>query len=175
MGVATVPELFAAALVILASAACVRGGQAQVVGGLALLMASLSRYEAWPTALAFSMTCLALAWRRPSQRRYAVTGAVLALAGVFGWLVWNRYAHGEFLHFFTRVAAYKRALGTYGEGSARLVAYPRLLLSEEPEVMALLFTGIVLRTSRSARDGLSPFARRSAVLARGNTQFPWPS
>src|SRR5262249_9150429 len=71
LGVATVPELFTAALTVLAMAALAPAagrGERRILGGAALLAATLSRYEAWPVALMFAGICLVEAARSGGHR-----------------------------------------------------------------------------------------------------------
>jgi Dolichyl-phosphate-mannose-protein mannosyltransferase len=190
LGVATVPELLTAALTLLALASLVpRDGSSVVtsdasitsitsdasiasltsltsrrlLGGLALLAATLSRYEPWPVAVGFALLTIADARRTTAGARRTTAGAprtstagarrtslrarlhllasaALALAGPAAWIAWNHHAHGEALHFLTRVAAYKKALGAGSDESAltRFFAYPTALVREEPELFALL-------------------------------------
>ncbi len=154
LGVATVPELLTAALSLLALASLVpRDGSSPItsrrlLGGLALLAATLSRYEPWPVAVGFALLTLADARRTSADARrtslrtrvHLIAAAALALAGPAAWIAWNRHAHGEALHFLTRVAAYKKALGAGSDESAltRFFAYPTALVREEPELFALL-------------------------------------
>ncbi len=56
LGVATVPELFTAALTLFAAASlATRSPRDRLLGALALLAATLSRYEPWPVAAAFAL------------------------------------------------------------------------------------------------------------------------
>jgi hypothetical protein len=88
-------------------------------GGLALLAATLSRYEAWPIAAAFAL--LAGVGARGKTLALAAGAGLLALLGPAGWIAWNRHAHGEALHFLGRVAAYRKAVGGVEPGAlARL-------------------------------------------------------
>jgi 4-amino-4-deoxy-L-arabinose transferase-like glycosyltransferase len=170
LGVATVPELPTAALTLLGMAAL--GGAAEgraretrlLWGGAALAAAALSRYEAWPVALLFGAAAAVEAARRRSGRTAAA--ALLALAGPASWVLWNRLAHGDALHFLARVAAYKQALGGPEPGAgARLAAYPVAMLAEEPEVSAVLVTAIALIAARGGR--------RAARAALG--RYAWPA
>ena len=167
LGVATVPELPAAALALLGAASLVppappgwpalsleRAGSRSLpppgrmlIGGAALAGSTLSRYDAWPIAAAFSIAALYLAVRgdpeTPGRGRAALTrilAAALALAGPVAWIVWNHHAHGSALHFLERVAAYRRALGGSGEGGAlsALFAYPEAFVRHEPELVGVL-------------------------------------
>jgi hypothetical protein len=182
LGVATVPELFTAALAVLAMAslAPAQGSARRLLGGAALLAATLSRYETWPVAFVFAGICLVEGMRRPAFPSPApeqgvlaaplLGAAALALAGPAVWMAWNRVAHGDALHFLSRVAAYRQALGG-GEGSAagRLWAYPLAMLREEPEIAALCAAAaLVTGLSQGAgvlRRRLAPYARPAAVGA----------
>ena len=63
----TTPEALTAALMVLALASCVAPGvRRRLVGAVAIACACLSRYEAWPVAFAFALSCLADA-RREAQ------------------------------------------------------------------------------------------------------------
>jgi hypothetical protein len=171
LGVATVPELPAAALALLGAAALVPPAPAgwpalsleageprerslpppgrMLIGGAALAGSTLSRYDAWPIAAAFSIAAIYLAIRgfftskapdriRPALAR--ILAAALALAGPLAWIAWNHHAHGSALHFLERVAAYRRALGGSGEGGAlhALFAYPEAFVRHEPELVGVL-------------------------------------
>jgi hypothetical protein len=174
LGVATAPELFTAALVVLslASLASVDGGRRRLLGGLGLLAATLSRYETWPVALVFAGLS-ALDARRAggrSERASLLGAAALALAGPLVWAGWNHVAHGDALHFLARVAAYRQALGGAEGGAAgRLWAYPLAIAREEPEVVALLVAALavtaVVGGVAALRARLAPWARPAAVAA----------
>ncbi len=155
LGVATVPELLTAALTLLALASLVPGDTAtpvasrRLLGALALLAATLSRYEPWPIAAGFALLSLLDARRAPrADRARLLAAAALAVTGPIAWIAWNYRAHGEALHFLTRVAAYKKALGVGGDESAftRLLAYPVALVREEPELFAVLAAIVVIAT-----------------------------
>ncbi len=180
LGVATVPELPTAALTLLGIAALAGPPRRRLVGGVALLCATLSRYEAWPVAATVALLCLRDAARSrdehaPASSLSSLGGAALALAGPVAWMAWNRSAHGDALHFLARVAAYRRALGGVagvGDGvAARLVAYPLALAREAPEVGALLAAGVLLAATQhtdgpdgpTLRDRLAPYARPAAL------------
>ena len=147
LGVATVPELPTAALTLLALASLVPGdsdapvASRRLLGAVALLAATLSRYEPWPIAAGFALLSLLDARRAsPPDRPRLLASAALAVTGPIAWIAWNYRAHGAALHFLTRVAAYKKALGAGGDESAltRLFAYPIALVREEPELFAAL-------------------------------------
>lgn len=183
LGVATVPELFTAALTVLAMAALAPpgGGVRRILGGAALLAATLSRYEAWPVALIFAGICVfdaatlrnareRSATRAPGARAPLLCASALALAGPAAWMAWNRAAHGDALHFLARVAAYRQALGGIeGSAAGRLLAYPAAMVREEPEIAALCAAALVVTAATRGVPALlarlSPYARPAAVAA----------
>jgi hypothetical protein len=120
-----------------------------LIGGAALAGSTLSRYDAWPIAAAFSIAAIYLAiWgfftsNAPDRVRSALArllAAALALAGPLAWIAWNHHAHGSALHFLERVTAYRRALGGSGETGAlhALFAYPEAFVRHEPELVGVL-------------------------------------
>ncbi|WP_437286460.1 hypothetical protein [Sorangium sp. So ce406] len=166
LGVATVPELPAAALSLFAVASLVTppagpappAGRA-LLGALALVLATLSRYEPWPVAVAFAALALLAAARlgqgRAAQAKLALA-ALVALAGPAAWIAWNRVAHGEALHFLARVAAYRNAVSPGGDGSLlRLFAYPAAMVREEPELFLspIALALVAWRARRGAARG----------------------
>ncbi len=171
LGVATVPELPTAALTLLALASLVPRdgerplGSRRLVGALALLAATLSRYEPWPIAAGFALLSLADARRAvTTDRPRLLAAAALAVTGPAAWIAWNHRAHGEALHFLTRVAAYKKALGAGTDESAltRFLAYPVALVREEPELfaaLAVLFALAWIARLPALRPRLARFAR----------------
>jgi hypothetical protein len=184
LGVATVPELPAAALVVfaMASAICSDGRidtPVRLWGAVALLGATLSRYEAWPVALGFSALCVVDAMRarpgggdsiRAGDRGRLLLAAAVALAGPACWIAWNRHAHGDALHFVDRVTAYRRALGESPEETlpARLLAYPIAMAKQEPELLGLLLASVlaaafVRRFRPAVLPWASPYARPIAL------------
>lgn len=173
LGVATVPELPTAALTLLAMASLVPPvgaadpdrvwARRRLWGSLALLAATLSRYEAWPIAAAFAGWSLLRA--RGTALASAVGPALIALLGPAAWIAWNRHAHGDAFHFVARVAAYRKALGGAEPGAlARLTAYPMAALREEPELFALFALALCLT-----------FAPALAPMRERLRRFAWPS
>jgi len=166
LGVATVPELPTAALLVLALASLVAPATAargaveaerlavrrRLLGAACLLLACLSRYEAWPVALCFAVLCAVDAWpRSPAPRPRRPAGALagaagLALAGPLAWVLWNGHAHGDFLHFAARVAAYRDALvGEPGPGTLRSLAdYLGATARAEPHLVAFTAAWVAL-------------------------------
>ena len=168
LGVATVPELFTAALVLLSTAALAHSTRRRIWGAAALLAASLSRYEAWPVAAAFLVVCAFTACRSRvrSQRLHEIAAGTLASCGCLSWLAWNRYRHGDVLYFVSRVVGFKRALSGAPAGVSPLVAYPALLLREEPEIFVLLLGALALGRGSFGSSSPATVGTPKAELAR---------
>ena len=107
LAVATVPEAWTAALVVFGAASAARGLPERWWGAVALLLATLSRYESWPVAAVFCVTC---AWDARRSRAFWGPAAV-AGSGIGAWLLHGVVRHGDALFFVRRVADYRRALG----------------------------------------------------------------
>jgi hypothetical protein len=140
LGVATVPDGWTGAL-LAAGAIAMGQSRARPWAAAALGVAALSRYEAWPACVVFAVAC---AWPRPARdRRHDAACAALALAGPLLWMAWNAHAHGSPFHFVARVTAFRRAIGAAQvPWSDKLLAYPRALATETPEVAVLGAAGI---------------------------------
>ena len=169
LGVATVPELPTAALAVFAVATLAkRCPRLRAVGGVALLVACLSRYEPWTVAIAFSGYTLWDAWR-PAEgdgtirrgRAWLAAAVSFALLGPLAWMAHNAWTHGSAFHFAARVSAYARAIGA--KPLSLLEGYPLALLREEPELCSL--AGGVLIAALLLRQRL-PFSfwRTTVVL-----------
>ncbi|MDI3288132.1 glycosyltransferase family 39 protein [Polyangium sp. 15x6] len=174
LGVATVPELPTAALALFAMASLVgpREPRARLFGGLALLGATLSRYDVWPIAAAFAaltgLDALRDRERSGKHRALFILAAALALLGPLLWVLWNHVARGSALDFLDRVAAYRRALGGEDDAPlARLFAYPLAMARHEPELFSALAVLLALAALPSlrapAREALRPYARPLAL------------
>jgi hypothetical protein len=81
-----------------------------VAAGVAALFATITRYESWPVLACLVLAVLVIAWQRQDRglarirRRGAVTDrlvvfAVLAFAGIAGWMIWNWAIFGNPLNF----------------------------------------------------------------------------
>jgi len=128
LGVAAVPEVPCAALLLFAAATLTTSdARLRALGGGALFFACLSRYEAWPIAAVCAAFCT---WDGIRERRAVyLLCAALALSGPILWLGLGRLNHGDAWFFIGRVTAYRRALG----GSdvplwRRLLEYPWALI-----------------------------------------------
>jgi hypothetical protein len=142
---------------------------------LALLAASLSRYEAWPVCAVLALACVLDAVRERLRSGLDAAGfvfarvavAVVAVAGPVAWMAWNAHAHGSPTHFVTRVANFRRAIGAADIPLAdKLLGYPRALLFETPEVAAFGLLGIAGMVMAPAlrRRWVWPAAAAAAVL-----------
>jgi hypothetical protein len=134
LGVAAVPEVPSAALLLFSAATLARAEPSiRGFGAISLTAACLSRYEAWPVALVFAAFCC---WDGLRTGRSIFAGyAALALLGPGLWLLSGRVEHGDALFFVARVAAYRRALGGNDTSAAkRLFQYPWLVLRDEASV-----------------------------------------
>jgi hypothetical protein len=136
LGVATVPEAWTGALTASAMMAMAEP-RARCFAASALLVASLSRYETWPTCAVLAALCVAHAARGEGAGPTLAIGLV-AIAGPVAWMLWNLHAHGSPVHFLARVSAFRRSIGAADLSvSEKLLAYPRVLLTETPEVAVL--------------------------------------
>jgi hypothetical protein len=151
LGVATVPEAWTGALVAAGALAAGLGGRARTWGALALLAASLARYEAWPVAAGFAAMCAWDARRVEGRARHAVAAAIAAV-GPVAWMAWNAHAHGSATHFFARVAAYRHLIGASEATLAeKLTTYPAALVDAAPFVAAVAAIGLLGLRDRAAR------------------------
>lgn len=113
-----------------------------------LLAACLSRYEAWPVAAVLGVVLAVRGVRAlrgatsPAGVRAGWTHLALAAVvaiGPLAWMAWNAHAHGDALHFFQRVARFKRALGDGSPGTLEtLLLYPRLFVTRRPDITLAL-------------------------------------
>jgi hypothetical protein len=176
LGASTVPESFTASLTAAAAVALGAGtdprenedaaipSAARFGFALALLAACLSRYEPWPVAavLALALARRAFVSRVQSHRARELLLAAIVALGPLAWLAWNAHAHGDALHFFQRVARFKRALGEGTEDPLpALLLYPRLLLARRPDI--LLSAACALGTGRLSTVAGAALRRRWSI------------
>lgn len=144
LGVATVPELLTAAFGVFALSTLVdTNPRTRCLGGLALLGATLSRYDVWPLTVAFAaytLYDLVRQDKRSGRERFLLGAAmILAVAGPCLWIAWNHVSRGDAFDSLNRVAAYKRALGESDDAPiTRLFAYPVAMVRHEPEIFGAL-------------------------------------
>ena len=75
-----------------------------VVCSLAVMLATLSRYEAWLLAPCVALPAFVegfLAWKRNEHQRTRtmILSALLSLGGIILWLCWNKFMYGDFFQF----------------------------------------------------------------------------
>ena len=165
LGIAAVPEVPCAALIVFGAATLMRPEPPlRAGGGLALALACLSRYEAWPVALVFIAFCV---WDAVRERQAAwLWGAALAAAGPALWLAVGQAEHGDALFFIARVTSYRRALG--GDPTStwqRLAEYPLALLLDGRELCGLLLLLFFVSPKREPGRGLPMRRTALAMLA----------
>ncbi|MEO9234163.1 MAG: hypothetical protein ABI421_12575 [Polyangiaceae bacterium] len=141
LGATNVPEGFTPQLMVIgmvtANAPTLR---ARSLGGLALLAASLSRYEAWPICALFFLSGLSTPI---ASKRFAAHA--MPILGPLAWMTWNLHTHGSATHFLTRVAAYRDAIGASEKDFwGALLIYPRALLAIGMEPIFLGSFGLVV-------------------------------
>jgi hypothetical protein len=161
LGVAALPEVPCAALVLFSAATLAADAPLlRALGGGSLILACLSRYEAWPVAAACAAFGL---WDAIRQRRFAyLGGAVLALAGPMLWLILGHVSHGDAWFFIGRVTAYRRALGGIDTSLwRRLAEYPWALVWNALP-LCILFPIFAFMAPKSAQAG-GPRYRRCAL------------
>jgi hypothetical protein len=142
LGVATVPEGWTGAIAG-ASVIAMGNGRARLWAAVGLLVASLSRYEAWPAAAVLVALSLAHLVRGGNVRR-ELSSALIAAAGPLAWMAWNAHAHGSPFHFVYRVTAFRHAIGAADLPLRdKLLGYPRALATETPEVLVLGIAGVL--------------------------------
>ncbi len=141
-----------------------------------LLVATLSRYEAWPCALLWPLLTLTNRPAGPARRsKAALAYAFLPLLGPLAWLVANRLNHGDALHFFARVSGFRQRIGASDiPFFGKLATYPRALLAVAPEVLlASALAGAGLASSRNSEETRKFTQRwwRALTLAAGLLAF----
>jgi hypothetical protein len=83
-------------------------------------------------------------------------------------MLWNAHAHDSALHFLTRVANYRRAIGAADAPLAeKLTAFPRALFATAPALvtLCLLALGVLAVDDELRRRWIMPLAGAAAILA----------
>jgi hypothetical protein len=147
-----------------------------VAGGVAGFFASLSRYESWPILASLVLVVIIIAWqhgyalpaklRRARTRDQFMAFAVVAMAGIVGWVLWNWTIFGNPLGFqngpYAKPALFlsnsEPAIGhwavaakTYLFAMADNVTWPMLLLAG---VGLAIFIAFEWRSKRQAGRSL---------------------
>ncbi|MBN2196819.1 MAG: glycosyltransferase family 39 protein [Polyangiaceae bacterium] len=154
LGIATVPDGYAAALITFAAATMAHEQPRwRAWGALAVTAAALCRYEAWPVAAMVAAFALLDARRRRSLALAA--SAALALVGPMAWLLNGALRHADPCFFLGRVVDYRAALGA--SAATPFAAVGSLLLALirlEPELAVLVaFASANLIVARAPGDG----------------------
>jgi len=137
LGVATTPDYFSAVLVLLGCCSLARKSTTiRLFGALAIIVATLSRYEAWPVAVTWSVLCMINALRSRNWK-FAIL-SLLVLTPPLAWMLHGVVQHHSALFFVKRVVSYRRALGLDDTSAiSRLLATPRHLFQDAPELWAI--------------------------------------
>ncbi len=181
LGVATVPEVPAAICAAMGCLALASSNpRARLLGGAALLVSTLSRYDAWVVAVAFALLTTLDALRGPRASRVALlAAAALALLGPVGWTLYQWRAFGQPFRYLGLVRSYRRALGQGPPLRARLLGYPLGVVEEMREVLGALLVGGV-STRSGTRDlawgrPLALAALQLVVLVAGDVRDGAPT
>jgi hypothetical protein len=103
-----------------------------VAGALSALCATLTRYESWPILACLVIAVLVIAWHRKggltrkirwnsTQDRFIVF-AIVAFAGIMGWMVWNWAIFGNPLNF--QIGAYAKPSNWVSSGEPFIGHWP---------------------------------------------------
>jgi hypothetical protein len=135
---ATTPDFYSATLVLFSCATLARKHVSlRTLGVLALGIASLSRYEAWPVAVLWAFLNGVDAVR--SRRWQFAWLAAIGLVPPALWMLHGANAHNSALFFVERVASYQHALGSATpHGLTQAFRTPWRLIADAPEIWALL-------------------------------------
>jgi len=163
-----VPESWTHGLIAAAVLGC-GVPRARPLLAIGMLVATLSRYEAWPVALMLAGIAVVDAIRGPEgRRRLAVATAAVAIAGPLAWMAWNLHAHGSATHFAARVAAYRQSLGAAAIPLGdKLTGYPRAVWTLSPMLTIAVAVAVVILVATKRFDRF----RWSAACAAGLLAF----
>jgi hypothetical protein len=181
LGAATVPEVLAANLAAAGLVGLLRSDGPRPVHGVLLGLATLCRYEPWTLALGFAVASTVGGIRRRPRALHAFAPALLALTGMVLWMAWNAHAHDGPLHFFDRVAKFRRASES-GDAPwvTKVLVYPAAFVRGSPELTlgAAVLVGIAaLRSELRRRTGplLGVMVFAFAALVYGNVRDGAPT
>ena len=168
LSVATVPDGYCGALIAAGALSLGAGGDRRL-GAASLLVASLSRYEAWPVCAVFACVCAGGSLGRVPRRARieALAAALVAAAGPLLWMLWNAHSHGSATHFLARVATYRQRIGASGGPLAeKILDYPRGIVAFAPHALFLGAIGLASLGERAMRRRwLAPLAATLALVA----------
>lgn len=145
LAVATVPEVPAATCAAAGAIALAAASpNVRIVGALAILASTLSRYDAWPLAVAFVLLTLLDARRaRGGARARLLLAAALAAFGPGAWSLWQLLRYGDAFRYLRLVRSYRQALGQGPSLVVRLIGYPYGVVEELREALAAGILGAV--------------------------------
>jgi putative flippase GtrA len=152
-----------------------------VAGGMAALLATLTRYESWAIVACLMVSSVVIAWQRnrgdltPRLHRVAVLDRaiaffVVAFAGIAGWLIWNgaivgnplNFQNGQFAKPSLWVSHGEPAIGnwlvsakTYAYAMLDTITWPVLVLAGIGLVSLLALEFRCLRTAARSLPVLS--------------------
>ncbi|APR99541.1 hypothetical protein BCY86_01730 [Pajaroellobacter abortibovis] len=111
-----------------------------------LLIASLSRYEAWPLCLLFAILHIPALFRTPTNQsanqQHTALCILLSLSGPLSWIAWNAYTHTDPFHFLHRVTMYRQLHTSLSPVSENFFLYPQALWQEGSWLLLWGATGI---------------------------------
>jgi 4-amino-4-deoxy-L-arabinose transferase-like glycosyltransferase len=170
LAVATVPEIPASACAAAGAIALAAASpNVRLVGALAMLASTLSRYDAWPIAIAFAIVTLLDAYRaRGRDRATLIVAAMIAALGPCAWSAWQWAKYGDPLRYLRLVRSYRKALGAGPSLIERLIGYPYGVVEElrEAWITGILGASCALFLERRrALDRLDLAWRRPLLLA----------
>jgi len=168
LAVSTVPEAPAAACAAAAAIALASpSSRLRLASAFALLASTLSRYDAWPLAIGFSLLTLLDARRAEREDRFRlILAAVVAALGPVLWSAWQAAVYGDAFRYLRLVRSYRKALGPGPTIAQRLLGYPLGVVEEMREVLGAGIVGLVVaHFVRKRGDALDVRWRRPLSLA----------
>lgn len=152
LGLATTPDVYSAALLLLACSTLARKQPTiRTLGAVAAIVASLSRYEAWPVALLWALFT-GLDAARLRRWHYATLALLVVIAPAL-WMLHGYALHHNAFFFIKRVTDYQRALisrsGT--EGSAPPLGTLFRLVADAPELWSLVLVVALAKLQTTVR------------------------
>jgi hypothetical protein len=170
LAVATVPEVPASACAAAGAIALAAASpNVRLVGALAMLASTLSRYDAWPIAILFALVTMFDARRAQGRdRTMLLLAAAIAALGPCAWSAWQWAKYGDPLRYLRLVRSYRKALGAGPSLTERLLGYPYGVVEELREAWVTGVLGAVcalVLERRRALDKLDLAWRRPLLLA----------
>jgi len=151
LGLATTPDVYSAALLLLACSSLARQQPTiRTLGAVAVIVASLSRYEAWPVALLWALFT-GLDAARLRRWHYALLALLVAMTPGL-WMLHGHALHHDAFFFIKRASDYHRALGaSMTEGFAPALGTPFRFVADAPELWGLALMVALARTQTTVR------------------------